>query len=305
MDSSLARGGEIIIEKAACAGPPSAECQFPYWPGTVAWKSGYHALKDAPVFPNGDEVTVDDLDDWNAGATKRRRFDRNRRGLFHYVLYVHARGKPVSPFPCLGGDGYYNDDGVCDGAPNPDFHIPRSSSGAGDLPGGNVMVSLAWDEFVARPYVRAATLFHELGHNLGLWHGGAAPSVWGSKAANTTTNIEPNCKWNYHSTMNYLFQKFGLYDKFGFIQIDYSDRAYDEKNETNIQDDADLSLDAPYQPAWYAPADSLLANGKSAATRHCGGQPFTGINPQMTRVTLQSPVAPNFRANGTLTGTAT
>ena len=117
--SGLARGGEIITE-TACAGPPSADCQFPDWPGTVAWKSGFHVYKDAPVKDDGTEViTPADLTAWNAGATKRRRFDRNRRGLMHYVLNVHARGKPESPFPCKDGSGgfdyYVPDTTVCGG----------------------------------------------------------------------------------------------------------------------------------------------------------------------------------------------
>ena len=53
------------------------------------------------------------------------------------------------------------------------------------------MVTLGlWDEFVARPFVRASTTFHELGHNLNLWHGGQ-PAIWGNKAQNTATSSSP------------------------------------------------------------------------------------------------------------------
>ena len=121
------------------------------------------------------------------------------------TLYAHARGWPRS-LPCLvdGEPAPYDvpdQSGVpasCT-TPNPsfnplEFHVPTSSSGYSDLPGGNAMVTLGlWDQFVARPFVRAGTTFHELGHNLQLWHGGS-PAIWGNKVLNTriTSNRTAN-----------------------------------------------------------------------------------------------------------------
>ena len=84
-----------------------------------------------------------------AGTDCRQRFDTNRRDLFHYLLYAHARGMPKSTDPA-----------------SPDFHVPRSSSGISDLPGGDGMVTLGlWDNFVGTDFVQASTTMHELGHN--------------------------------------------------------------------------------------------------------------------------------------------
>src|SRR5262249_45818656 len=119
-----------------------------------------------------------------------------------------------SPFPCLDSGNpvdYPTGTTTCTPlAENPDFHKPSSVSGVADLPGGNLMVTLGlWDEFVGRPFVRASTTFHELGHNGELWHGGK-PAIWGNAALNTATYVEPNCKPNYFSSMSYLFQVHGL-----------------------------------------------------------------------------------------------
>src|SRR6185436_1779960 len=157
---------------------------------------------------------------------------RNRKGLFHYLFYAHARGIAKSNLPCLDtstepdsptATGYAN--GTCSGANitnNPDFRVPSSSSGVADLPGGNAMITLGrWDEFVARPFVRASTTFHELGHNFNLWHGGA-PAVVGNKALNLATRIEPNCKPDYLSSMSYLYQIHGLFDDSDDVHLDFS-----------------------------------------------------------------------------------
>ena len=45
------------------------------------------------------------------------------------------------------------------------------------------MVTLGfWDEFVGRPFVRASTMFHELGHTLALFHGGPETELTGESA---------------------------------------------------------------------------------------------------------------------------
>ena len=46
--ANLARGGEFIREKK-CGTVVTATCNFPDWPGTVGWKTGFEALKNAPV----------------------------------------------------------------------------------------------------------------------------------------------------------------------------------------------------------------------------------------------------------------
>ena len=163
------------------------------------------------------------------------------------------------------------------------------------------MVTLGlWDEFVARPFVRASTTFHELGHNLNLWHGGL-PAIWGNKAQVTATYIEPNCKPNYFSSMSYLFQKHGLFDANDQIQLDYSGTDHSDLDETTAF--VDTSVVTPYRPTWFAPFPSALAaslNVTSAATRFCNGVQFGSTPPpSMARVFGSLPTSA-FDWNGNL-----
>ncbi|MGH9411254.1 MAG: Ig-like domain-containing protein [Vicinamibacterales bacterium] len=312
--SAYARGGERVQEQACKADDPtvSVQCEFPDFPGTVGWKLGLQTYRDAPVGDNGEELSIAQVEaSWQAG-TRRRRFDAVRQDLFHYVLYAHARGKPNSSEPCLDASTPanavgYGPDGTC-AAPltgNPDFHVPRSLSGVADLPGGDVLITLGlWDDFVGTPFVQASTTLHELGHNLNLWHGGG-PAIWGDKAANTATFIEPNCKPNYLSSMSYLFQVHGLLDNQGNIHLDYSESARSSLNEHSLADAA-LGPSMPeYVPVWYAPASSPLAGilGVSAATRFCNGALFSAVpgpgHIAMARVYASSTAAPiDWNGNG-------
>jgi hypothetical protein len=296
--SALGRGGEVVDERAC--DPANPACQFPAYPGTVGWKLGLQVLRDAPVGDNGDElITPAELSVWQQGSVRRRRFDATRKGLFHYVLYAHARGKPRSEFPCLDSSispaapTGYGPAGTCAGGnliTNPDFHVPTSSSGVADLPGPNAMVTLGfWDEFVGKPFVRASTTFHEVGHNLNLWHGGQ-PAIWGNKALDTATTVEANCKPVHQSSMSYLFQVHGLFDDDDNIHFDLSGIQHNSISETGVLNDGPLfpAAMSGYRAAWYAPATSALAMslGVSPATRFCSGVKFDPASPpaSMARV---------------------
>ena len=282
--ASLARGGETVKETACAETTPG--CQFPAYPGTVSWKIGVQLLRDWPVGDAGQEISLDPTNpayfNWEAG-THRRRFDTGRTGLFHYLLYAHARGTPRS-LPCLvHGDpaAYDLSNGTACSTPNPQFiplqyHVPTSASGIADLPGETLLVTLGlWEEFVGRPFTRAGTTFHELGHNLELWHGGGTPT-FGNKGLGIATYIEPNCKPYYLTSMSYLFQVHGLFNDLDEIHIDYSSNAYAGAAETGTVADGFLSPTPLYQPAWFAPATSVLAGelGVTAATRFCNGTTF-------------------------------
>jgi hypothetical protein len=311
---TLPRGGELITERACAATDP--KCQFPSFPGTVGWRFGYQANRDAAVDDAGNELTTQaQIDAWKAAfvtpvapyATHRMRFDPVRRSLFHYVLYAHARGKPRS-LPCLV-HGLPADYDTTTGQPatpacttaNPyfnaiDYHVPSSGSGVADLPGGGALITLGlWDTVLGTgtPFVQASTTFHELGHNGNLWHGGAAAKL-GSKAAATSTTFEANCKPDYLSTMSYLFQVHGLIDVFNAPQLDYSRTAYKDTDGTAINENALPSTDsltAPvkYRPTWYAPLNSPLAlsEGATAATRFCNGVKFDQIVPPFNPTAAQ------------------
>jgi hypothetical protein len=90
--------------------------------------------------------------------------------------------------------------------------IVTSISGYSDLGGQDTAVTLGlWEtapnqDMSKRANVIAGTLFHEIGHTLGLTHGGRYYDTPGSYVP----TYEANCKPNFQSIMNYLFQLDGV-----------------------------------------------------------------------------------------------
>src|SRR5208282_2373817 len=92
-------------------------------------------------------------------------------------------------------------------ATDPDLAIysgdVSTSSGMSDIGGAHSLMALGlWDAADAvRVTTQAGTLMHELGHSLGLTHSGYYYDTPGAPPT-----LEANCKPNYQSVMNYLFQ---------------------------------------------------------------------------------------------------
>jgi Bacterial Ig domain len=289
--TSLARGGKAIDENVTLLGCPGPTCEFPDFPGTVGWKVGFKFYRDQlvsatppPLDVAGNDpcdvpsATRGDSNYDGPGGACERRFDRNRMDMFRYVLGAHALGLAKSEYPCLDGStpavpvGALADGG-CAVAPNPDFHIPRTSSGVGDFPGADLMMTLGgFSDFLGRPvgtpFMQGATLMHELGHTFDLGHSGV---YWPGVPA------EPNCKPNYLSSMNYLFQLRGLFNDIaplGTPHLDYSNEVLGEIDEVLLTD-GPLSGAPSYHTGWYAPK-SIFTIG-TAATKHCDGSPLTDL----------------------------
>ena len=281
--AGLARGGEAISESdTVCAPDPEYPwvCQFSEYPGTVGWKTGFKFLRDqvlsgepAPL-PGEDDVC--DL----PGNTCERRFDRNRKDMFRYVLFAHALGLPKSEEPT-----------------DPGFHVPRTNTGVGDFPGGDVMVTLgAFADLhglpVGTPFMQASTLMHELGHNMERRHGGEA--------------FEPNCKPTYLSVMNYLYQLRGLLDDRGVPHLDFSGSSYGgiSIDETSLSDG--ILGGMPYRIGWYAPLFGSFYEGRgTAALRHCDGSDLLATDVPTVRIDARTATgAIDWNANGDATETA-
>jgi PKD repeat protein len=86
----------------------------------------------------------------------------------------------------------------------------NTNSGRAEIGGNDFLVTLgAFTNQTGTRIEQAATFMHELGHNLGLLHGG-----------NDNVNYKPN----YISIMNYSFQLRGISNLFTDLRIDYSHR---------------------------------------------------------------------------------
>lgn len=103
------------------------------------------------------------------------------------------------------------------------------NSGIGELPGNDFMVTLGYT-FESNPHYlgrmeQASVFMHELGHNLGLHHGG---------------KDEINYKPNYLSVMNYMFQFNDLYPN---RPLDYSRIELQPLNEVDLNEMDGVGVD--------------------------------------------------------------
>jgi hypothetical protein len=118
----------------------------------------------------------------------------HRQGAYHYVIFGHEHTCD-STTDCASA--------ACASSGNPDWR----SSGTSEYVGDDVIVAYGgrWDQTGgAAPATivnQAATLLHELGHNLGLDHGGPYDG-----SAERGINFKPN----YVSVMNYAYQLTGI-----------------------------------------------------------------------------------------------
>jgi len=228
-------GGEVVDEALLmCPNAQTNVCAFPNRPYAVlGWKIGFRGVKEG--FPLLNLVP---------------HFAHNRKDVFHYVLFSHAL---AGPYDALG-KGLTTD--------------PWSVSGVADRFGGDLMVSLGlWradnpqncnptidcNDLTGSELIQAGTLFHELGHNLGLSHAGLSRI--------------PNCEPNYQSTMNYLYQTRGLTDAQGFPQIDFSSGAKPDLLESALNLFSPGPL--PYRLRFFGPPNALDISLSRTTKRYC------------------------------------
>jgi hypothetical protein len=145
--------------------------------------------------------------------------------------------------------------------------------------------------------VQEGTLLHELGHTFTLTHGGA---YYNDQNNRSLATYEPNCKPNFLSVMNYLFQVRGFADEVGlnaYLAFDYSGQPLLPRSEDALDETVGIGAGAAHFTRWYGPPNALdqqLQNtaGGRFATMHCDGTPITD-GAQMVRVdgtTLGAPI---------------
>ena len=102
---------------------------------------------------------------------KKANFDPERTDLFHYCIFGNGR--------------------------------PDGSTGRAEIWGDDFMVTFSGTapEYWADPNAQIGTFVHELGHNLGLFHGGEDRNL---------ADSHERFKWNQLSSMNYRYQLTGV-----------------------------------------------------------------------------------------------
>ncbi len=135
-----------------------------------------------------------------------------RAPIFHYALFGSQFGGPLDP-----GGGTFT--GVSPSIPDSDFFVALGSM----VPAGGTTLQ------------QAGTFMHELGHNLGLFHGG-----------NENTQLKPN----YLSIMNYSFQLTGLIKANRKLHMDYSRDALPTLSEAMLNENLGIQDPGNHRTIW-------------------------------------------------------
>ena len=150
-----------------------------------------------------------------------------------------------------------------------------TGSGRSDVGGENSLITLGlWGADGLTVPVQSGTFMHELGHTFALTHGG----FYFDNLANNdyTPTIEANCKPNFQSVMNYLFQV----DLLDNGALDYSEEqlvALDENVKTSSSPFPNSHFPTT---SWYVPFSGVGTPAKA----HCDGTAILN-GAQMSRMT--------------------
>ena len=173
----------------------------------------------------------------------------------------------------------------------------RTTSGVSDIGGGDSLVTLGlWGTSGQTDPVQSGTFMHELGHSLGLTHGGLYYDTPGSYVP----TLEPNCKPNYQSVMSYQFQVDLLDDGV----LDYSGQELSPLNESSLLGGllaTDGSAPAYSTTKWYAPFPPSGVG--SPAKSHCDGTPLSpATDPDPSMYVVEGAANPITPASAWLNG---
>jgi hypothetical protein len=160
-----------------------------------------------------------------------------------------------------------------------------SMSGFSEVGGQNSVVSLGYGDWgpSSSPtsdgntwQVKAGTFMHELGHTLGLTHGGTFYAGLSSNPPNYTPTFEPNCKPNSQSIMNYQFQVDLLIDpNTGNQVLDYSKEAVIDLLKSSPIAPNFLNGPAYQNTSWFELTSYVQAQNPSITPKvmsaHCDG----------------------------------
>ncbi len=175
------------------------------------------------------DIPSEETYNWNdVDMLKKQHFvPAHRQRIFHYAVFANALGSGLHRSGLARGRG----------RPGADFIV---TLGTRTTPGGTTLE-------------QAGTFMHELGHNLGLHHGGG-----------DGVNQKPN----YLSIMNYSFQVSGLLSPNGQQrQIDYSRVALPSLDESSLDENDGIKDPVKHLTTW-----SSLTN-PNTATNACAHNP--------------------------------